>query len=181
MTNPLIKSIPICIILVLILITFTCNDEIGTRSESNIIKEVVTHDTTIVTITITDTLTVPYKVVESIRDTIYRSVDFPINEYHYTIDDSLIAGTIVVEAPFNPVLKYSLTSKTFNTTTKVEKTERNLRGFLYGGQVSVVPLISNIEANIAYQNKRGDIIKLGLGYDFTHNNKLITVGLLKRF
>ena len=172
------KHVPIYIILVLLIILLTCN----TRTDYKPIKEYYHSTDTIVRIdTFNHTDIVVNTIVKTNTDTLIEYGYYNNSEYHYIIDDSLLTGEIIAKAPFKPVIdfKYKLNSYTIKDSVYVK--EKSYRGFLYGGTVSVDPLLSIIEANIAYQNKKGDLFKVGLGYDFTNKNRLISVGFLKRF
>lgn len=173
------KHVPIYIILVLLLLVVTCSDNKTSCIDRT--KAVVEYDTTIIHHTIRDTITSFDTIVKNTRDTIVDSVKYSLNEYHYKVNDSLITGEIVVEAPFNPILRYELTANSFHTTEYTKETITNLRGFLYGGQITIDPLLTNLQGTLAYQNKRGSMYSLGLGFDFTNKNRLISVGYLKKF
>lgn len=173
------KHIPIYIILGLIILLLTCN---GNEKNSTPIEEYHHSTDTIVRVDSfylkdihVDT------VIKTDTDTLIEYGSYNISEYHYVIDDSLLSGEVIAKAPFKPSVdfKYKLKSYTIKDSTYIK--EKSLKGFLYGGEVSVKPLITNIQGNLAYQNDRGDIFKIGLGYDFSNQNQLITVGYLKRF
>lgn len=171
------KHVPIYIILVLLFLLLTCNNN-GVRNTTTVVTK---HDTTVVNHVITDTVKLFDTVVRNVRDTIVEGFEFQMHEFHHTIDDSLISGTITVEAPFNPLLKYSLNAKSFHTTKTTEIKETSLKGFLYGGEITVLPLLNTMQLNVAYQSNVGDVYKVGYGYDFTHSNRVLSIGYLKRF
>ena len=172
------KQVPIYILIGIVICLFTCNNSNTHSIEERIVTSVI-HDTLITTYTITDTL-VQYDTTIFVRDTIICDT-VSVQEYVYDINDSLITGQIIVQGISNPNLKYTLTTKAFHTTKHTEIIEKNLRGFLYGGQITVEPIMSQFEINIAYQNKQGNIFKLGGGFDFYNSNPIITIGYLKRF
>ena len=105
----------------------------------------------------------------------------PMSEYHYPINDSLLKGTIIAKAPFKPVIdfKYTLESYTLKDSIYIEKTPLN--GFYYGAEVMAYPLLSQMFLSLDYQNKKGAIIGVAVGRDFTHENNLIKLSYKKRF
>ena len=170
------KHVPIYILLVLIIALLFRGCESGQSTN----EVIITNDTIVNTYTITDTI-VRYDTAMYVRDTILNNDTLQVNVYTYAIEDSLVKGTITMEGVFNPNLSYDLAFKSFHTTQHTKVIEKNLRGFLYGGQLTVEPLVSQLEINLAYQFKQGNIIKAGLGYDFNQQNPIITIGFLKRF
>ena len=172
------KQVPIYILIVVVICLFTCNDSNTHSIEERDITSVIS-DTLITTYTITDTL-VQYDTIVSLRDTFICDT-VTMNEYVYDIDDSLITGEIVVQGISNPNLKYSLSTKSFHTTKHTTVTEKNLRGFLYGGEITVQPILNTMQFKVAYQNKKGNIYNLGAGFDFYNTNPIVTIGYLKRF
>ena len=171
------KYVPIAILLVFIVSLLTCNS--STTSVINSVKTVITNDTTVIYTVKTDTV-IRYDSIISLRDTIICDT-LTISKYIHNIDDSLITGTIVIESALKPILTYELTTKSFHTDKTITKTITNLKGFMYGGGLTVEPLLSQLEINAAYQFKRGNILSLGLGYDFQNQNQLIKVNFLKKF
>ena len=170
------KHVPIYILLVLIIVLlFRGCDSGATTNKATIERDTITY-----THILRDTI-IHYDTAIYLRDTILSNDTLPVNLYTYNIEDSLVKGTITMQGVFNPNLSYDLAFKSFHTTQHTKEVERNLRGFLYGGQLTVEPLMSQLEINLAYQFKRGDIIKAGLGYDFNQQNPIITIGFLKRF
>ena len=167
------------IIISAIALLFICRG-CNTDSDNVISNTVVINDTIVKTYIIKDTL-IQYDSIMHIRDTIIDNDTIAVNSYTYHINDSLVSGTITATGVFDPNLSYDLAFKSFRTTKHTKETIKSLRGVLYGGEVTVEPLLSSLELNIAYQFKRGDIVKLGVGYNLNTNNKLITVGFLKRF
>ena len=152
----------------------------NTIEDDTLVDTVVIHDTIVKTYTIKDTL-IQYDSIIHINDTIINNDTIGINSYVYHIDDSIVSGTITATGVFDPNLSYDLAFKSFHTTKHTKEIKKNLRGVLYGGEITVEPLLSSLELNLAYQFKRGNIIKIGVGYDLNNNNKLLTVGFLKRF
>ena len=112
---------------------------------------------------------------------VFNEYKVPISEYHYKINDSLLKGTIIAKAPFKPVIdfKYNLESYTLKDSIYIEKTP--LKGFYYGAEVMAYPLISQIFLSLDYQNKKGAIIGVAVGRDFTNENNLIKLSYKKRF
>ena len=141
----------------------------------------IERDTIVSYRTVSDTVVEYNTVVDSIHDTIINNVSYPVNEYTFNVVDSVINGTITVQSPFKPVLRYELTTQSKTITKHTTTTITNLKGFMYGGQLTVEPILSQIEINIAYQNKKGNIYKVGGGYDFHQQKPIVTIGLLKRF
>ena len=172
------KHVPIYIILVLLILLLTCNN----KTEYKPIKEYYhTTDTIIRVDTFTHNDLRVDTIIKTDTDTLIEYGYYNNSEYHYLIDDSLLTGTIIAKAPFKPVIDFNYSLKSYTIKDSIYVKEKPLKGFYYGGSVSVNPLIQNLEANLAYQNNKGSIFKVGLGYDFNHNNKLITIGYLKRF
>ena len=166
----------ICSIVTLLFISKGCN-----TIENDIIDSTtVINDTIIKTYVLKDTI-IQYDSIIYISDTIINNDTIGINSYVYHIDDSLVSGTITAKGIFDPNLNYDLAFKSFHTTKHAREVKKNFRGVLYGGEITVEPLLSSLELNLAYQFKRGDIVKLGLGYNLNTSNKIITVGFLKRF
>ncbi len=112
---------------------------------------------------------------------VFKGHKVPISEYRYPINDSLLKGTIIAKAPFKPVIdfKYTLESHTLKDSIYIEKTPLN--GFYYGAEVMAYPLLSQMFLSLDYQNKKGAIIGVAVGRDFTHENNLIKLSYKKRF
>ena len=173
------KHVPIYIILVLLILLLTCNNN---SEPVNPVIEYVHHTDTILRIdSFYHTNIEVDTVIKTATDTLIRYGNYNISEYHYIIDDSLLSGEVIAKAPFKPVIDFKYKLKSYTIKDSIYIKEMSLKGFLYGGQISITPLISIIEANIAYQSNKGDIFKAGYGYDFNNKNRIITIGYLKRF
>ena len=117
-------------------------------------------------------------------DTLYLPAgDYPIITFGYKIKDSLFDGTIIVKSPFKPEVdfKYTLTNKTVKESTVVEKIDKNYRGFLYGGGVTISPLLNELSIGVGYQTKQGDLFELDFGRNFNDKYNVLRFGFKKRF
>lgn len=172
--------IPLCIFALALLLT--CNNK--PLNPTKIIHH--TSDTTIVYDTIVDTLVVHHtKITPSKVDTLVLSDSNTYkHKYYYPINDSLLEGVIIAKSNDRPEMAFNYKLKNYHTstTTTIKDTiVLSNRGFLYGGDVAISPLFSQISASISYQFNKGSIIDLSVGRDFNHNHNIIRLGYRRKF
>ncbi len=176
----MVKIVPIYIIIFLLIavLVFRCDTKEPIRNISNVI---VYRDTIIKVDTVNHYNIKVDTVFKTDTDTLIEYGYYNNAEYHYKINDSVLDGTIVAKAPFKPEIdfKYKLKNYTIKDSVYVEKTK--LRGFYYGGEMVVHPLLSQMFVGVAYQDNRGQIFDVSVGRDFQNESNLIKLGYKKRF
>tara|TARA_R110000765_G_scaffold90487_4_gene172228 strand:+ start:894 stop:1412 length:519 start_codon:yes stop_codon:yes gene_type:complete len=171
------KHLPIYIIIILVVaLLFTCNKKpIHTETITTI------HDTTVHVDSFTHTDLRVDTVFRLDYDTIIQGVAFDVNNYTYKIKDSLLVGTITATSPIKPIINFDYYIKSFEIKDSTVIIRSDLRGFYYGGELVVQPLLNQAYIGLGYMTKRGDLINLSLGKDFSTNTNLIKAGFYKKF
>lgn len=178
----MVKVIPIYIVIFLLiaLLVFRCD---STPKESiRTVKNVVEYHDTIVRV---DTVN-HYKidvdtVIKTNTDTLIEYGYYDNSEYHFKINDSVLDGTIVAKSPFKPEIDFNYTLKSYTIKDSTVITNKDLRGFYYGGEMVVHPLLSQMFIGVSYQDNRGQIFDVSVGRDFQNESNLIKLGYKKRF
>ncbi len=177
------KYLPYILVIVLcVLLLFTCNKKPIQRDRYINLPP----DTVIIYDTLVDTLAFNHtKIIPSKVDTLILSDSNTFkHKYYYPIKDSLLDGVIIAKSNDRPQIDFSYKLKNYHTSTAITIRDTILklnRGFLYGGDVVVSPLFSQISAGMSYQFDRGDLIDLSVGRDFNNNHNIIRVGYRRRF
>jgi len=178
----MVKVKEIIIIVLLILLFFTCNKPPKTVTKSEvyhtsdtIIKFDTVHHTRLKVNNIIDLDTVVMYQVDTFE------YGFALHEYHYKINDSLLNATIVAKSPFKPDIDFNYNIKQFTIKDSVFVKEKSLKGFYYGGEAVVYPLLSQMFIGVAYQDNRGQLFDISAGRDFENKTNLIKLGYKKRF
>ena len=169
------RELPLYAIIVLLLVLFTCNKP----TKKTIVTEhyrdtIVIHDTFNHSTLRVDTFySLNY-------DTIIEGKGFDVNMYEYKINDSLLTGTIRATSPVEPLINFDYYVKSFKVKDSVRVIKSDLRGFYYGGSLVVSPVLNSVFIGLGYMNKKGDIIDLSIGKDFSNNTNLLKLGFKKR-
>jgi len=166
---------------IVLLLFFTCRKS---PTPSKIIYH--TSDTITIHDTIVDTLTFHHTNILPIHVDRMDLSDTNTFEYkyYYPIKDSLLDGVIIAESNDRPKIDFNYTLKNYHTTTTTTITDTFMisnHGFLYGGDVVVSPLLTQVSVGLSYQFKRGDLIDLSIGRDFNFNQNIIRLGYRRRF
>jgi hypothetical protein len=170
------KQLPLYIIIVLLLVLFTCNPKT---------KETVRVKTFRDTIVRVDTVVHSNLQVDTVivldYDTIINGIAFDVNQYEYKIEDSLLIGTIRATSPIKPIINFDYYLKSFEIKDSVHVIKSDLRGFYYGGDIIISPMLKEAYIGLGYMNKKGDLLDISVGKEFSTNTNLIKLGFKKRF
>lgn len=175
------KQLPIYIIIVLLIavLVFKCDSK---PSKVRTITNLIEHTDTIVRY---DTIEHNSLKIDTIvltnTDTIIKGVKFNNSEYHYKINDSVLDGTIVAKSPFKPDIDFNYTIKNHTIKDSVYLEKRVYKGFYYGGEIVVQPLLSQMFIGVSYQDNKAQIFDLSVGRDFQNESNIIKIGYKKRF
>jgi len=167
---------------IIVLLLFTCNKKPSKpiRILSHTSDTIVLHDTIIDTLEVHHTQMLPSK-----TDTLILSDSNTFkHKYYYPIKDSLLEGSIIALSNDRPQIDFSYKLKNYHTSTHTTIKDTIVlsnRGFLYGGDVVVSPLFSQISAGLSYQFDRGDVIDVSVGRDFNNKHNIIRVGYRRKF
>lgn len=180
----MVKIIPIYILVIILiaLVVFKCGSKTQTET---IYKTVHTTDTLINYVDVEHTNLKVDTVIKTdsivVLDLDTHEYGYALHEYHYKINDSLLNATIIAKSPFKPDIdfKYKLKNFTIKDSVYTEKTQ--LKGFYYGGEIVLHPLLNQMFIGVAYQDNKGQIFDVSIGRDFVQNNNLLKVGFKKRF
>ena len=177
----MVKVIPIyiIIILLLVLLIFKCDGSDSTT----VYRTTHTSDTIIKTLEVNHTsLKVDtFYVLDTLIKFDYQPDGYALHEYHYKINDSLLNGTITAKCPFKPEIDFKYKLKQFTIKDSTHTKERVLKGFYYGGELMVMPLLSQMFIGVAYQDNKGQIFDIAVGRDFQNESNLIKLGYKKGF
>ncbi len=174
----MVKVIPIYIVIFLLIavLVFKCDSK---PKESNSIIEY--RDTTIQYVNVYHESIELDTIIETKTDTLIEYGYYNNDEYHFKINDSLLDGVIVAKSPFKPEIDFNYTLKNYTLKDSTVITKRDLRGFYYGGEIMVEPLLSQMFIGVAYQDNKGQIFDISIGRDFQSESNLIKLGYKKRF
>lgn len=166
----------------MLLLLFTCNNK--PSKPSVVISH--TSDTTIVHDTIVDTLIVQHThIIPSKIDTLILSDSNTFrHKYYYPVKDSLLDGLITAKSNDRPQIDFKYKLKNYHTSTYTTIKDTIVisnHGFMYGGDVVVSPLLSEISVAASYQNKKGNLFDLSIGRNFTLNQNIIKLGYRRKF
>ena len=110
---------------------------------------------------------------------------FNSNHYVYQHNDSSIKSSISVfasERPDSVVLDYSILETTIkdssNTTTKITEKVR-VNQLYFGGNATVYPGLNSISLGLDFVSKKGWQAEIGVGYDLSNSNPIVTAGYKK--
>ena len=177
----MVKVIPIYIIIILLIavLVFKCD----TPKPSVIYKTIHTSDTIIDTLRVSHTNLEVDTIIK--LDTLvkieFQKHGYALHEYHYKIKVSLLDGTIIAKSPFKPDIEFNYNLKSVTIKDSIHTKEQVLKGFYYGGELMVMPLLSQMFIGVAYQDNRGQIFDIAVGRDFQNESNLIKLGYKKRF
>ncbi len=174
----MVKVIPIYIVIFLLIavLVFKCDNK---PKESKSIIEY--RDTTIQYVNVYHDSIELDTIIETKTDTLIKYGYYNNAEYHFKINDSLLDGVIVATSPFKPEIDFNYTLKNYTLKDSTVVTKQDLRGFYYGGEIVVEPLLNQMFIGVAYMNKRGDLFDISVGRDFQTESNLIKLGYKKRF
>ena len=99
----------------------------------------------------------------------------------YKIEDSLLIGTIRATSPIKPIINFDYYLKSFEIKDSVHVIKSDLRGFYYGGDIIISPMLKEAYIGLGYMNKKGDLLDISVGKEFSTNTNLIKLGFKKRF
>ena len=88
---------------------------------------------------------------------------------------------LIYYSPIKPIINFDYYAKSFEIIDSTVAIKSDLRGFYYGGSVIVSPLLNSAFIGVSYMTKKGDIIDLSIGKEFSTNTNLIKLGIKKRF
>lgn len=171
-------------IIAVLLILLQCNKSKVVKSNPVTYTVVEHHTDTIVdTVYVSHTNLVVNTIIKTERDTVIEYHKQHFSEYHFKINDSLLDGVIVATSPFKPEIDFNYTLKQFTIqdSTIVEKKEQDYKGFLYGGEVTISPLLNELSFGLGYQTKHGDLFELDYGRNFNDKYNVLRLGYKKRF
>ena len=175
------KIIPVYIILILLLVLliFKCDSPKSTT----VYRTTHTSDTIVKTIEVNHTsLKVDtFYVLDTLVKFEYKPNGYALHEYEYKINDSLMNGVITAKSPFKPDVNFKYKLKQFTIKDSIHTKEDVLKGFYYGGELMVLPLLSQMFVGVAYQDNKGQIFDISVGRDFQNESNLIKLGYKKRF
>lgn len=180
----MVKVVPIYIVIFLLIavLVFKCDNK--PNESVRTIKSVVEFHDTIIQYVDVHHESIQLDTVISLDTLIqieYQEYGYALNEHHYKINDSLLTGTIIAKSPFKPEIDFNYTLKNYTIKDSTVVTKQDLRGFYYGGEIVVHPLLSQMFTGIGYMNKKGDLFDVSVGRDFQNESNLIKLGYKKRF
>ncbi len=174
-----IKDILIVVLIALIGYLFFFRNT-NTHTSSLIIEEV--HDTTYIVKEVPIKELVLDTFYELKTDTFIKEGSYPLNSFKYPINDSLLTGEIIAEAPFKPKIEIKYKVKSFSikdSVTIIPPT--NYSGFFYGGSLVFNPLGAEIYLDGAKSFKNGNMINLSVGLNMERKQAFYKIGFLKKF
>ena len=176
----MVKIKDFVIIALFIALFFTCN-----KPQKIVTKSEIIHSTdTIVKFDTVNRVNLQVDTVIDLDTLIqieFQEYGYALHEYHYKINDSLLTATIIAKSPFKPDIDFNYNIKQFTIKDSVFVKEKSLKGFYYGGEAVVYPLLSQMFISVAYQDNRGQLFDISLGRDFDNKTNLIKLGYKKRF
>ena len=170
------KQLPLYIIIVLLLVLFTCSPK-----PKEAVRVKTFRDTIVRIDTFNHTNINGDTVFKLYYDTIINGVSFDVNQYEYKIEDSLLVGVIRATSPVKPIINFDYYLKSFEIKDSTVSFKSDLRGFYYGGDIIISPMLKEAYIGLGYMTKKGDLINLSIGKEFATNTNLIKLGFKKRF
>ena len=174
----MVKMTPLYILIILLIaaLVFKCDNSKSAKLIHKTVRDTVLimdtfHHESIKfdTIIVTDT------------DTLIERGYYSNSEYHYKINDSLLTGTIIAKTPFKPSIDFKYTIKSYTIKDSVYTVKQSLKGFYYGGGLSVKPLLNQMYIGVSYHDNKNQMFDLSIGRDFQGERNIISIGYKKRF